>query len=148
MSKQRIVVAMHSNLVPPDSVEGLSEAELHPIKQEYDVCVTLEDLGHDVIRVGVDDELAPLRRALREHKPHVVFNLLTHFHDAGVMDSAVVSWLELIKQPYTGCNPRGLLVASDKALSKKVLSYHRIRAPRFMTVPLGRAVPKLPKNLR
>ena len=148
MSKRRIVVAMHSNLVPPGSIEGLSEDELHPIKQEYDVCVTLEDLGHEVVRIGVDDELAPLRRALREHRPHVVFNLLTHFHDSGVMDSAVVSWLELIKQPYTGCNPRGLLVASDKALSKKVLSYHRIRAPRFFTVPLGRKVGRLPKTLR
>lgn len=147
MSKKRIVVAMHSGLVPPASIEGLSEAEVHPFKQEYDVCVTLEDLGHDVIRVGLDDELAPLRRALREHRPQVVFNLLTHFHDAGVMDSGLVSWLELIKQPYTGCNPRGLLVASDKALSKKVLSYHRIRAPRFITVPLGRKVPRLPKGL-
>lgn len=148
MKRRRIVVAMHSGLMPPESSEGMTAAELHPVKQEYDVCVTLEELGHDVLRVGVDDELAPLRRALKEHQPHVVFNLLTHFHDVVVMDSAVVSWLELIKQPYTGCNPRGLLVASDKALSKKIMAYHRIPAPHFMTVPLGRPVGRIPKNLR
>ena len=64
MKRRRIVVAMHSGLMPPESSEGMTAAELHPVKQEYDVCVTLEELGHDVLRVGVDDELAPLRRAL------------------------------------------------------------------------------------
>jgi D-alanine-D-alanine ligase len=41
-----------------------------------------------------------------------------------------VSYLELVQLPYTGCNPRGLVIARDKALSKKILHYHRIRVPR------------------
>ena len=77
------------------------------------------------------DELLPIRHAITTHKPHIVFNLLLHFHDAGVYDSAIVAWLELMKMPYTGCNARGLLLAGDKALSKKVLTYHRIKTPRF-----------------
>jgi D-alanine-D-alanine ligase len=42
-----------------------------------------------------------------------------------------VSYLELKKQKYTGCNPRGLTLARDKALTKKILTYHRIAVPRF-----------------
>jgi D-alanine-D-alanine ligase len=90
-----------------------------------------------VVQLGVGDELAPIRRAIDEHRPHVAFNLLRSFHDIGVYDAHVISYLELLRMPYTGSNPRGLLLASDKALSKKILSYHRIRVPGFFVFPLG-----------
>jgi len=57
-----------------------------------------------------------------------------------------VSYLELLHVPYTGCNPRGLMLARDKVLSKKLFSFHRIPFPDFMVVPQGRAV-KRPKWL-
>ena len=147
MNPKRVLVLMHSELVPPRSLEGCSEDEIARWKMEYDVLSALERLGHTTVPLGVADELAPVRTALKEHRPHIVFNLLMHFHDAGVYDSAVVSWLELMKVPYTGCNPRGLLVAGDKALSKKVLAYHRIRVPRFAVFPRGRAVRSLPARV-
>ena len=67
---------------------------------------------------------------------------------AGVttFDQNVVSYLELLRLPYTGCNPRGLILARDKALSKKLLAYHRIRVPEFTVVRPGRK-PVLPKRL-
>jgi len=40
---------------------------------------------------------------------------------------------------YTGCKPRGLLLARDKGLSKKLLKYHHIRTPEFAVFPRGRA---------
>jgi len=147
MRKLRVVVMMHAELVPPETLEGLSAERINTIKMEYDVLATLQDLGHEVHSIGLEDDFAPLREALQEVRPQVVFNLLMHFHEAGIYDSAVVGWLELNRQPYTGCNPRGLLVANDKALCKKVLSYHRIRAPRFLSVPRGKRVPRLPKRL-
>ena len=50
----------------------------------------------------------------------------------------MVSYLELLRLPYTGCNPRGLTLARDKSLSKKLLAYHRIPVPDFTVVPRGR----------
>lgn len=148
MRKLRVLVLMHDELVPPASLEGQSDEEINKWKMEFDVVATLERLGHEVIPLGVQDELLPIRHAITTHKPHIVFNLLLHFHDAGVYDSAVVSWLELMKMPYTGCNPRGLLLAGDKALSKKVLTYHRIKTPRFAVFPRGRKLRALPPKLR
>ena len=52
----------------------------------------------------------------------------------------VASYLELLQMPYTGCNPRGLMIARDKALSKKIATCHRVRVPRFATFPRGRKV--------
>jgi D-alanine-D-alanine ligase len=57
-----------------------------------------------------------------------------------------VSYLELLRLPYTGCNPRGMLLARDKALSKKLLQYHRIPVPEFAMVARGRK-PRLSKRL-
>ena len=54
-------------------------------------------------------------------------------------DQNVVAYLELQKVRYTGCNARGLMLARDKALAKKLLAYHRIRVPDFMVVPRGAA---------
>ena len=147
MKRRRVLILMHADLVPPKTLEGLSPSEVNNFKMEWDVLRTVEELGHQVRTVAVEDDLAPIRRALVDFKPHAVFNLLMHFHDEATYDSAVVSWLELRKQPYTGCNPRGLLIANDKALSKKVMSYHRIPAPRFFTVARGRTVRPLSKNL-
>lgn len=138
---------MHAELVPPDSIKGLSDDAIHEFKAEFDVLSTLRELGHEVLALGMQDDFADLRQVVREFKPHIVFNLLTHFHEAGIYDSAVVGWLELHKLAYTGCNPRGLLVANDKALAKKVLSYHRIRAPRFFSVARGKSVSRLPSKL-
>ncbi len=148
MRRLRILVLMHTELVPPDSLEGFSEEEINRWKMEFDVLATLERLGHHVQALGVGDELQPIRQAISTFRPHLCFNLLMHFHDAGVYDSALAAWLELLKMPYTGCNPRGLLLAGDKALSKKILAYHRIRTPRFLSFPRGRAVRALPRGLR
>ena len=83
-----------------------------------------------------------------EWKPHIVFNLLEAFDDITIFDQNVVSYLELLQLPYTGCNPRGLLLARDKALSKKLLAYHRIPVPEFAVFRAAGRKPALPKRLQ
>jgi D-alanine-D-alanine ligase len=115
----------------------------------------LQDLGHEVRSVGVEDELRPIRSAVRTFKPHVVFNLLEGFAGLPELDAHVVSYLELLGVPYTGCNPRGLMLARGKALSKKLLHYHRIRTPAFRVFrkrrrilrPRGLELPLIVKSL-
>jgi len=140
MKKQRILVLMHPELVPPDALRGFTQDEINLWKTEYDVVTTLKSLGHAVVPVGVQDELLPVGNAVRELEPHVVFNLLEEFHGKATYDQHVVSYLELLRVPYTGCNPRGLVLARGKALSKKLLAYHRIRVPAFAVYPIGRKV--------
>ncbi|MEW5977070.1 MAG: ATP-grasp domain-containing protein [Acidobacteriota bacterium] len=144
--KLRILVLVHEDLVPPESVEGLTEKEMQPWKTEYDVIATLQNMGHEVYPIGLYSDLGVIREAFEKHKPHIAFNLLEEFHGLSVYDQHVVSYLELMKQPYTGCNPRGLTLSHDKALSKKILAYHRLRVPAFAVFPTNRRVYR-PKNL-
>ncbi len=138
MTKLRILVLLHPSLLPPDSLEGYTEKQIFEWKTEYDVVSTLRQLGHEVRPLGVTDELTPIRTAILEWKPQIVFNLLEEFHGLAELDHHVVGYLELLQTHYTGCNPRGLVVARDKAISKKLLVFHRIRVPAFIVVPKGR----------
>lgn len=146
MKKLRVLVLAHPDLVPPEVVSALSPRESFEIKTEYDVISTLRRLGHDVHVLGVQWELRPVREAVDVLKPDIVFNLMEEFHGETVYDHNVVSFLELMKVPYTGCNPRGLMLSRGKALSKKILHYHRIRTPEFAVFPIGRKV-RRPKRL-
>lgn len=138
MKKLRVMVLMHKSLVPPESLEGKSQKEIEQWRTEFDVVTTLKEAGHQVLQLGVGDEILPIREGIKEWEPDIAFNLLEAFHGECVYDQHVVSYLELMRQHYTGCNPRGLTLARDKALSKKVLMYHRVKVPAFMVVPMGR----------
>lgn len=140
MKRLRVLVLMHPDLVPPDSIKGYSEQESYVWKTEYDVVTTLRKAGHEVRPLGVQEELKPIRDAIEEWKPDAVFNLLEEFHGDTAYDQNVASYLELLRIPYTGCNPRGMMLARGKDLSKKLLSYHRIPAPNFAVFKKGHNV--------
>ena len=138
--KLRVIVLVHGDLVPPDTLEGVEDKEKELWRTEYDVVSTLQTMGHEVWPIGVRSELGVIREAIEEHKPHITFNLLEEFDGYPLFDQHVVSYLELRKQKYTGCNPRGLTLTHDKALTKKILAYHRIDVPRFAVYPINRKV--------
>src|SRR5688572_32023979 len=120
--KLRIIVLVHEDLVPPDSLNGLSDKEKLEIKTEYDVASTLKKMGHEVYPVGLYNQLKVIGDALMEYKPHIAFNLLEEFHGYPLYDQHVVSYLELMRQAYTGCNPRGMTIARSEEHTSELQS--------------------------
>lgn len=147
MKALRILVVVHESLVPPESLGGYTEAEIDEWRTEYDVVHHLRLMGHEVRCLGVLDSLTELRSAITDWKPDLVFNLLEEFNGIVTYDQHVVAFLELMQQPYTGCNPRGLLLSRDKPLAKQLLSYHRIPTPQFALLRRGIKF-KVPARLR
>ncbi len=144
--KKRVLALVHEHLVPPEDTTGIDVLEAE-WKMEYDVIETLREQGHEVRVLGVHDDLAGIRPTAGFFAPHVIFNLMEAFAGVTTFDQNVVSYLELLRLRYTGCNPRGLIFARDKALSKKLLAYHRIPVPDFCVMRYGRK-PTLPKKMR
>ena len=138
MKKLRILALMHEDLVPPEDVSGI-DIETAEWKTEYNVVTTLRKIGHEVLPLGVRSDLEVIHKTIEEWKPHIAFNLLEEFDGVAVYDQNVIGYLELLGMPYTGCNPRGLMLARDKSLAKKILAYHRIPCPDFAFFPMGRA---------
>ncbi|MGE0030490.1 MAG: D-alanine--D-alanine ligase [Steroidobacteraceae bacterium] len=147
MAKQRILVLVHETLVPPDSLEGVREQDAAEYRTEYDVISCLRASGHDVRPIGIGDSLTELRATIQDWQPQVCFNLLEEFGGIVTYDQHVVAYLELLRQSYTGCNPRGMMLSRDKVLSKQILSYHRIPTPQFAVFRQGAAI-RIPARLR
>jgi len=134
------MMLVHSTLVPPDDLVSPDDPRMETYRTEYDVKQALLALGHEVRVVGVYDDLAPVRKTIEDWKPQIAFNLIEDFAGVSAFDYYMVSYLAMMKIPYTGCNPRGLVLARDKALSKKLLAFHRIDVPEFTVFPFGRAI--------
>jgi D-alanine-D-alanine ligase len=146
MKKLRVLVLVHPDLIPPESIKGYTEQQINVWKTEYDVVSTLRAAGHEVRPLGVHDELRPIRDAIDAFKPDAVFTLLEQFQGEAIYDQNVASYLELSRVPYTGCNPRGLMLARGKDLSKTLVHRHRVPVPDFTVFPKRRKV-KRPSHL-
>jgi D-alanine-D-alanine ligase len=139
VKKRRILLLVNEALVPPDDLHGLNEDQIEACRTEYNVLSTLSNEGHEVRVLGVGDKIGELRRVIRDWRPEITFNLLEEFSGIVTYDHYVVAFLELMRQPYTGCNPRGMMLSRDKVLTKQILAYHRITTPRFHLFPWGKA---------
>lgn len=132
----KILMLVHSDLIPQEVAEPKKvQWDKIPWATEYEVHRALVKAGHQVKVLGVKDDLKAIREAIQEFKPSIAFNLLEEFKGEAVFDQNVVSHLELLGLPYTGCNPKGMILARDKALSKKILAFHKIKSPRFQVFP-------------
>jgi len=146
MKKLRVVVLVHETLVPPETLEGCTVREVDEFRTEFDVITQLRQSGHDVRALGIGDSLGELRKIIREWQPQVCFNLLEEFGGIVTYDQHVVAYLELLRQPYTGCNPGGIMLSRNKVLTKQILTYHRIPTPQFAVFRRGRAI-RIPARL-
>jgi D-alanine-D-alanine ligase len=147
MKPLRVLVLVHETLVPPDDTSGYTPQQVDEWRTEYDVITSLKAMGHEVRTLGMADNLAELRSIVADWKPDIAFNLLEEFQGIVTYDQHVVAFLELMRLPYTGCNPRGMMISRDKALSKQILAYHRIPTAKFALVPRNRRY-RPPRRLR
>lgn len=148
MKKLKVLILIHPNFMPPDKIGTSikSSLEFKPWITEHCISTIIKKMNHEVLILGVQSDLLKIRNSINEFQPNIVFNLLEEFHHEAVFDQNVVSYLELLKIPYTGCNPRGLMLSRDKGLSKKILFYHRIPIPKFFVFPKNKKK-KISKNL-
>ena len=114
---------------------------------EYNVYKALCDNGYRVRLLGLFKDIIPLIEEVKESKPDVVFNLAEVFNQKSSLEKNVVSVLEMLDLLHTGSSSDGLFICNDKALTKKILTYHRIKVPNFHTFYRGHRV-WLPRRLR
>ncbi len=114
-----------------------AEIEAGVAEAEYEVAEALMENGHDVYMIGLHDDLRHPLHQLEEYRPELVFNCCESFMGNARYDYGVPALLELHGYRYTGSPPEGLVMARDKAASKKVLAYHSVKVPDFEAYDLG-----------
>jgi D-alanine-D-alanine ligase len=140
-----VLFDVHRPIGPDEtfSVHSLRTEEEKPT--EADVLACLRKLGHEVEALAVFDEVKVVFERIDAFKPDVVFNLCETFFSDRAHEPNIPALLELMKVPYTGAGPDALLLCKDKALAKKLLSFHRIRVARFVVSPRERPLKHLGK---
>lgn len=101
------------------------------------VSEALTSLSHRPTLVAVADRIDPVIAELKLLRPDLVINMAESFGGKSALESNVAAMLNLLGLRYTGSSPSGLLLAGDKSLTKKILSFHGIRTPEFASVYRG-----------
>ena len=146
--KRKLKVMCLFDLVEPASGPDFREELENDAdwQTEDDVLGALGELGHEVTTVGLLDDVNVVVEAVKSIQPDVVFNLTEQFDGDRSLDKCIAAMLDLLRVPYTGAGPTGLALARDKALAKKILTYHHIHVPQFITFHRGKKV-KIPKHV-
>ncbi len=141
MGKLKIVV-LFDRWEGPEEDEGSGGAPtlvrtLDKKEVEEEVADALTKLGHEPMLHVLDGSRKGLH-ALAKVDCDLVFNLAESFGGNDLADFCIASYLELLEKRYTGAGARGLLLAQDKAVAKKIFAFHGIQTPVFAKVYRGR----------
>jgi D-alanine-D-alanine ligase len=93
------------------------------------VAAAVREAGWSEWRLAVGRDLHPVTDRLRDHRPHVVFNLVESIAGQPRMEAAMAWLLEWLELPYTGSPPEAMSAGLDKAHAKALLQAARIPTP-------------------
>jgi len=91
----------------------------------------MKEQGHNVRLIGIYNDIRPFLVAIGEDKPDIIFNMVEEFDGQSFYERNIVGLYELLQVPYTGANPASIVLCKNKALTKEILSHHKINVPGF-----------------
>ena len=118
----------------------MREVEAKVEEAEYEVAEALLAYEHDVHLIGVYDDFHDMVQRLATYGPDLVFNCSEGLHEKAWLDYLFPAILEAEGYRYTGSPSLALQLTRNKAIHKKVLAYHDISVPDFVTCRLGETV--------
>ena len=148
MKRKLKILALFDAIAPTTLDQDLSaELKTDDWKTECNVLEALQSLGHTAEHLALFDNFDLLRQKLESFAPDLIFNLADQFKNNRAFDQNIVSILEMQGIPFTGCGSTGLTLCKHKAISKKILSYHRIHTAAFTTIARGKRIAR-PRQLK
>jgi D-alanine-D-alanine ligase len=117
--------------------EGERPKRKGPDEDIQAVYETLKEKGHNPIYLRLDGTPTSLEE-LAHSETDLIFNLVESFGGDDSRDSNVAAYLELLGRKFTGTGSKGLYLAQEKSLAKKIFAFHGIHTPYFATVYRGR----------
>ena len=147
MKKLKVLLIFDSPYHTPRGYNFKKEFEDLDWMTEDDVNEALLKCGHEVRLLGIYNNIDLLSEEIRENRPDIIFNLADVFKQKTHFDKNIAALLELLEIPFTGGSSETLAICGDKALSKKILSFHRIKVPHFHTFYRNHRI-WLPKKMK
>jgi D-alanine-D-alanine ligase len=130
--KLRVLVAIDVNFEPARDYDYRKHFDDADWETTRDVVRALERLGHEVSIAGAYRDVLKLADAIRAEAPDVVFNLVEAIDGDRGHEPSFAGLLAMLGVRYTGVDAAALALCKNKGVAKKILTYHRIRVPRFV----------------
>jgi D-alanine-D-alanine ligase len=136
MDRKLKVTLLYDGIEDRVKEEALARGEKFPALAYEEIAAALKERGHQVQRLAARSALE-LAAQIERDDSDLIFNLCEGFAGVAQREQHVASLLELFGKPFTGAGSIGLSLAQDKALAKKLLSFHGINTPRFSVIHSG-----------
>lgn len=146
MKTPRVLVAFNTTSAYPADKDYTEELKLPDWQTEADVAAALRELEYPYELVGIYDDTRQFQEKIEAFKPDVIFNLIERFKNSAAHEADITSFLQLLGIPFTGCGSTAIALCKNKSLAKQVLTYHRIRVPQFVVLPVKKKIHR-PKRL-
>ena len=132
LKKFRLIVVAYSKV----------EREHFPTQQAYDAEIEVEqraiEVAEEIRKLGIPVRTIPgdqyFYTNLLVDKPDLVFNLVDTLRGVDNLCTSVPAALELASIPYTGTGMEGLVIGSNRSLTKRVLAAYDIPTPPFQFI--------------
>lgn len=98
--------------------------------------------GHEAVRVPVNPDARWVER-VRRAKPDLAFNLCEGIDGVALLESSVISSLELLGVPYTGSGSWTTSICLRKHVVNTMLDAARLPVPRFAVARAGEPAPSV-----
>ncbi len=132
--KLKVLLLFSSRYSHPRGYDYKAEfADPEDMYTENDVYLALLANGYEVRLLGLFNDVTPLIDEVKENRPDVIFNLAEVFNDRSQLEKNIVAFLEMLDIPYTGASSDISFICNNKALTKKIFTFHRIKTPHFYT---------------
>jgi D-alanine-D-alanine ligase len=129
---RKVCILHNEPILPSDHPDAESEHEIRYTSGE--VYKYLSEAGHEVDLLPVGRNPTTLIEGIRKLKPDVVFNLFEGLADLYESEAYVAGMLEYMGIPYTGSPFKTLVLARDKAQTKRVLIGAGLPTARFIEI--------------
>lgn len=135
VSALRVAIAYDGSTVPARNGEAHDLVSRGAVTEVAEaVGAALAGRGHDIVKVGIDFDLAASLERLRAGRPDVIFNLCEGLSDISAHEIGVAAIFDILGIPYTGSGPVPLSLALNKARTKEVLAYHGVRTAKHLAL--------------
>lgn len=130
------ITVLYDAIEDQEKAEAEARGETLPLVYEA-VSEQLEKLGHRVTLLAAGKRIRDLVSRIAGDRSDLIFNLCESLAGVNHHEQNVASLLELMGKRFTGAPAIGLALAQDKALSKKLFSFHSVPYPKFLTADAG-----------
>lgn len=120
-----------SQVISGNLAANVDLSEVGVLEEREHVQEALSKNGYKTSLFNMNSDIKRLIAFIEDKEPDLIFNLCESVGDESTHEMFVAGIYELMGVPYTGAGAFALGMCQNKVRTKQVLSFHKIRVPKF-----------------